>query len=95
MDNSYFAYSLAYQFRHTVNDKNQYSLDVQTKEYTYRYDELADYQINTYKINWKRDISEKLEIEFGYQLKSKRHHYSTDSNDRVGQRYSIDFSYDL
>lgn len=94
-DNSYFSYSLAYQFRHTINDKNQYSVDLQTKEYTYSYDQLKDYQVNTYKVNWKRDISEKLELEFGYQLKNKRHHYSTDSNDRVGQRYSIDFSYDL
>jgi len=95
MDNSYFSYSLAYQFRHQVNSKNQYSVDFKTKEYTYNYDQLKDYQVNTYKVNWKRDISEKLEIELGYQLKNKRHYYNTDSNDRVGQRYSIDFSYEL
>ena len=94
-DNSYTSYSFGYQFRHIVNEYNQYSLDLKKKEYSYVNDYRKNYLINTYKINWQRDISDKLEIELGYQLKNKEYQYSTDSNDRVVQKYSIDFSYDL
>ena len=94
-DNSYTSYSFGYQFRHTVNEYNQYSFDLKKKEYSYVNDYRKNYLINTYKINWQRDISDKLEIELGYQLKNKEYQYSTDSNDRVVQKYSIDFSYDL
>ncbi|HMA60810.1 MAG TPA: hypothetical protein VKN64_11030 [Halanaerobiales bacterium] len=94
-DNSYTSYSFGYQFRHTVNEKNQYSLDLKKKEYSYVNEYRKNYLINTYKINWQRDISDKFEIELGYQLKNKEYQYSTDSNDRVVQKYSIDFSYDL
>lgn len=94
-DNSYSSYSLGYQFRHQLNDKNQYLIDFKIKEYLYINDYHKNYHVNTYKLDWQRDISDKFELKLGYQLNKKTYIYNTDSNDRLGQKYSIDFSYDL
>jgi len=94
-DSSYSSYSLSYQFRHQVNDKNQYTFDLKRKEYSYMNNKSKDYQINTYQIEWQRDVNDKFELEFGYQLTNKEHYYRTEASDKVAHKYSIDFNYDL
>lgn len=93
--NSYTSYTLNYQFRHQVNKKNQYTLNFKKRNYTYFNDYTKDYNVDSYKVNWKRDISEKLEIELGYQYKKEYHFYNTESNNKVGHRISFDFTYDI
>jgi hypothetical protein len=94
-DNSYTSYTLSYQFRHQINNLNRYTVDFQTKEYMYKNDIQKDYNVNTYKINWEKDINDKFEIEFGYQIKDKKHKYQSGGSNKVGQKFSIDFKYDL
>jgi hypothetical protein len=95
LDNSYTSYTLNYQFRHQLDEMNQYLLDVKTREYNYTYDSSKDYNVNTYKFNWKRDINESLEIEFGYQVQKETHLFKTEASDKSGERFSIDFKYKI
>jgi hypothetical protein len=94
-DNSYTSYTLSYQFRHQLNDLNRYTLDFQTKEYMYKNDSMKDYYIKTYKINWEKEINDKFEIEFGYQIKEEKHKFESGGSNKIRQKYSIDFKYDL
>ena len=95
LDNSYTSYTLNYQFRHQLNEMNQYLLDFKSREYNYSYDSSKDYNVNTYKFNWKRDINESLEIEFGYQVQKEKHLSKTEASDKIGEKFSIDFKYKI
>ncbi len=95
LDNSYTSYTLNYQFRHQLDDMNQYFLDFKSKNYNYTYDSSKNYKVNTYKFNWKRDINDSLEIEFGYQVQKEKHLSKTEANDKFGERFSIDFKYKM
>lgn len=94
-NNSYTSYTLSYQFRHQLNDLNRYTLDFQTKEYMYKNDRMKDYYINTYEINWEKEVNDKLEIEFGFQIKDEKHKFESGGSNKVREKYSIDFKYDL
>lgn len=95
LDNSYTSYTLNYQFRHQLDEMNQYLLDFKSREYNYTYDSSKDYNVNTYKFNWKRDINESLEIELGYQVQKETHLSKTEASDKSGERFSIDFKYKM
>gem|GEM_PF-1661717 len=96
LDKSYTSYSLNYQFRHKLNTINQYILDFKTQQFYYTLDENNDYKVDTYKIDWQRDINKNIRINFSYKIKKKEYFFQNSTSDnKYGQSFSIDFKYDL